>query len=149
MNLEETIKDDIKTAMKGKDMQTLDVLRLLISSVKNKGIELKRDLEDADVLAVIKSDVKKLEDALAQFIEAARKDLSEKTKQEIEILKKYLPEEMSIEALEEEVKTALEKAGISDVSQMGQAMAAAMENLKGKVDGKRVKEMVEKLLKRD
>lgn len=147
MNLQEQIKEDIKTAMKGKDMKTLDVLRLLSASIKNKAIELKQELEDADVMAVIKSDMKKLQDAAEEFTKAAREDLADKTKEEIEILKKYLPEEMSEEELEKRVKEALEKVPDLDLSKMGQAMAAAMGELKGLVDGKRVKEMVEKILK--
>lgn len=148
MNLQEQIKEDIKTAMKGKDMKTLDVLRLLSSSIKNKAIELKKELEDAEVMAVIKSDVKKLQDALEDFSKAARDDLAEKTKEEIEILKKYLPEEMTDEELEKRVKAALDKVPDLDLNKMGQAMAAAMGELKGLADGKRVKEMVEKILKK-
>ena len=147
MNLQDQIKEDIKTAMKGKDMKTLDVLRLLKASIQNKAIELKKELEDADILAVIKSDVKKLEDAAAQFAEAAREDLVEKTKEEVVILKKYLPEEMNDQELETRVKKALENVPDLDLTKMGQAMAAAMAELKGLVDGKRVKDMVEKLLK--
>lgn len=147
MNLSEQIKEDIKVAMKGKDMRTLEVLRMLSASIKNKAIDLKKELEDADVVAVIKSDVKKLDDALQQFVSAAREDLVEKTKEEIDILKKYLPEEMPDEQVEEKVRAVLEQEGITDMSDMGRAMGAAMAELKGEVDGGRVKNAVEKILK--
>ena len=109
MQLYQQIKDDLKTAMKGKDMRTLDVLRLLSSSIQKKAIEAKEDLDDAQVMAVIKSDVKKLQDALKDFTTAAREDLVETTKEEIEVLKKYLPAEMSDEDLEGKVKTVLDR----------------------------------------
>jgi uncharacterized protein len=147
MNLSEQIKDDIKVAMKGRDMQTLTILRGLSSSMKNKSIDLKKELEDAEVIAVVKSDVKKLKDALETFVSAAREDLVKKTKEEIEVLKKYLPAEMSDEDLEAKVKEVLEKEDITDAADIGKAMGAAMAELKGQADGGRVKEMVGKLLK--
>lgn len=147
MNLKDQIQEDIKTAMKGKDIKTLEVLRLLSSSIKNKAIELKRELEDSDVIAVVKSDAKKLQDALTDFSKAAREDLVEKTKEEIEILKKYLPEEMPDEELESKVREILKQEGVTDVSDMGKAMGAAMAELRGAADGTRVKQMVEKVLK--
>ncbi len=148
MTLNEKIKEDIKTAMKAKDAKTLEVLRMLASSVKNKAIDLKEELQDADVIAVIKSDVKKLEDAIVQFVQGAREDLAEKTKEEITILKKYLPEEMSDEVLKEKVEAILKKVGIEDPSKIGQAIGAVMAELKGMVDGGRVKKMVEGFFKK-
>lgn len=147
MNLSQQIKEDIKTAMKGKDTQTLDVLRMLAASMKNKAIDLKKELEDAEVLQVIKSDVKKLEDALEEFVKAAREDLAQKLREEIAILRRYLPAEMPDEELLKRVTEVLKKEGVKDVSQMGAAMGAAMAELKGLADGKRVKAAVEKILK--
>lgn len=146
MKLQDQIKEDIKQAMKGKDVETLDVLRLLKSSLQNKAIELKKELEDADVVAVIKSDVKKLQDALTQFIDAAREDLVDKTKSEIAILKKYLPAEMSDEDLEKKVREILESNEISDPSDSGRATGMVMKELAGSVDGSRVKAMIERVL---
>lgn len=147
MNLTEQIKADLITAMKARDAKTLDVLRMLSASMKNKAIEMKRELEDAEVIAVIKSDLKKLQDALVDFVSAAREDLITKSKEEIEILKKYLPPEMSEEELEAKVKAKLEALGIKDASQIGKAVGAVMGELKGLADGARVKAMIEKLLK--
>lgn len=148
MTLYEQIKEDIKVAMRGKNMQTLDILRMVASSIKNKAIDLKREIEDEDVLAVIKSDVKKLEDALSDFSKAAREDLAEKAREEIEILKKYLPAEMSDDVLEVEVKAILEKHSLNDEGQMGQAMGIVMKELQGKANGNRVRKVVEQVLKK-
>lgn len=146
MTLYEQIREDLKQAMRDKDSQTLDVLRLLTSSMKNKAIDLKKELEEADVLAAIKSDVKKLQDALKDFKAAAREDLVEKTEAEIAILKKYLPEEMSMEAVTAKVKEVLAREGITEMSDIGRAMGAAMKELQGQVDGNKVREAVQKEL---
>jgi len=147
MNLYEQMQADLKEAMKGKDMQTLDILRVVLASLKNKAIELKKELEDAEVIEVVRSDVKKLQDALEDFSKAAREDLVEKTKGEIEVLKKYLPPEMSDEELQSKVKAKVEALGATDMKDLGQAMGELMKDLKGVVDGSRVKKMLEDILK--
>lgn len=148
MTLYEQIKEDIKVAMKGKDMRTLDVLRLLSSSLKNKAIEMKKELEDAEVVSVVRSDMKKLQDALGEFEKAAREDLVEKTKEEMEVLKKYLPPEMADEDLRAKVTSKLEEMGVVDMKDFGRAMGELMNDLKGAVDGSRVKQMIEEVLKK-
>jgi uncharacterized protein len=147
MNLYEQIKDDMVKAMKAKDAETLSVLRLLFSSLKNKTIDLKKDLDDAEVLATVKSDVKKLNDAMKDFVEGAREDLVEQTKAEIEVLKKYLPPEMPDEELEAKVKEILDREGVKDMAKIGMAIGTVMKELAGAVDGNRVREKIEKLLK--
>lgn len=147
MNLYLKIKEDLKTAMKAKDMATLDVLRLLATSIQMKAIEAKEELDDAQVMAVIKSDLKKLQDALKDFVTAAREDLVLKTNEEIEVLKKYLPAEMGDGELEEKVRAVLVEKGMTAAEDMGKAMGAVMGELKGAADGNRVRAMVEKVLK--
>lgn len=148
MSLYDQLQSDLKDAMRAKDMQTLNVLRLLLSSVKNQMIELKRDLEDADVIAVIRSDVKKMQDALGDFTKGGREDLAEAARGEVEILKKYLPPEISDEDLEAAVQKVIDELEVGDVSGMGKAMGVVMKELKGNVDGNRVRAMVERLLKK-
>lgn len=146
MNLREQITEDMKTAMRGKDMATLDTVRMLLASIKNKAIDIGHDLEDADVIAVIKSDLKKLKDGLDSFVSAARDDLAAKAREEILVLEKYLPAQMSDEELEEKVRHVLGELGISDTSQVGKAMGALMQRLKDAADGNRIRAMVEKIL---
>lgn len=147
MTLAQKIQEDLKQAMRDKDPKTLGILRMVASSVKNKAIDLRKELDDADVLAVVKSDLKKMQDALVDFTKAAREDLVEQTHFEINILKKYLPPEMSEEELEAKVRAKLEDLGIKDASGIGKAVGAVMGDLKGLADGSRVKAMIEKLLK--
>lgn len=146
MNLYTKIQSDIKEAMKGKDSKTLGVLRVLFAELKNKAIDLKRDLEDEEVLAAIRSDVKKMQDALKDFEKAARQDLIDKTKEEITILKFYLPPEMDEEELRGVVKKKITELDASDMKMMGQVMGAVMADVRDRVDGNKVKEMVAELL---
>ncbi|MFA6130846.1 MAG: GatB/YqeY domain-containing protein [Patescibacteria group bacterium] len=149
MNLYQTIQEDMKNAMKGRDVATLAILRVLYASLKNKAIDLKDELDDANTIAVIKSDLKKLEDALVDFTKAAREDLVAQTKSEIAILKKYLPPEMSDEDLKIKIQALLAELGITSVADIGKAMKGAMEQLRGQVDGSRVKKMIEEMLKKE
>lgn len=148
MTLYEQIREDMKTAMKNKDSKTLDTVRMLIASIKNKMIDLGKELDDADVMAVIKSDVKKLKDGLDSFASAAREDLASAAKEEIAILQKYLPAQMTDGELEEKVKAKLAELGITDMASVGKAMGSLMADLKEYADGFRIKAMVDKLLKK-
>lgn len=146
MSLLEQISNDVKAAMKAKEPETLSTLRMLQSSMKNKKIELGKDLEEQDVISVVKKEVKALKDSVTSFVEGAREDLAEKAKAEIAILEKYLPEEMDDASLEEIVKGAIAEIGATTKAEMGKVMGAAMGKVAGAADGSRVKAMVEKLL---
>lgn len=147
MTLYDQIREDMKTAMKNKDSKTLDTVRMLVASLKNKMIDLGKELDDADVLATIKSDVKKLKDGLDSFVKAAREDLAEAAREEIAILEKYLPAQMSEEELEKKVRAKLAELGITDMASVGKAMGALMADLKEYADGSRIKAAAEKILK--
>ncbi len=147
MSLLEHITNDVKAAMKAKEAQTLSTLRMLSASLKNKRIELGKELEEGDVISVVKKEVKALEDSIVSFVQGAREDLAQKARAEVETLKKYLPEEMSDENLETIIKEALAEIGATTKAEMGKVMGAVMGNVAGLADGKRVKAMVEKQLK--
>ncbi len=147
MTLYEQIKDDMKSAMKSKDAETLDTVRMLLASLKNKAIDMQKELDDADVMAVVKSDLKKLKDGLDSFVAAAREDLAEKARKEMKVLEKYLPAQMSDEELEQKVRATLAELGITDASGIGKAMGQLMGKLKDFADGSRIKAMVDKVLK--
>lgn len=146
MNLYEKITADMKTAMKGKDVETLSVLRMLLASLKNKMIDTRKELEDADVVSTIRSDIKKIEDALESFIAGEREDLANKARAELVVLKKYLPPEMSDEDLEKAVKKVVDELEDGSASDIGKAMGRVMQELKGQVDGTRVKAMLARML---
>lgn len=146
MSLSEIITTDMKEAMKAKDNATLSTLRLLRSAIKNQEIDLQHELTDEEVLAVVKSQTKQLKDSIEAFVSGNREDLAEPTRAEVEILKKYLPAEMSDEELQGIVKKTIEELGATSKEDMGKVMGLAMKAVAGKADGNRVKQMVEKSL---
>lgn len=136
-----TARDD---AMKNRDTAVRDTLRVLCSGLKNKQIETGKELSDEEVLAVIKTQVKQLSDAMKEFTDAGRTDLAEANKSEIDILSAYLPAQMDDAALEAVVKEVVAAAG--DGANFGQVMGMAMGKVKGQADGGRVKDMVQKIM---
>lgn len=147
MTLLEQIKEDMKQAMRDKDSEALDTIRMLLSSVKNKAIDLQKEMDDAEVMTVIKSDLKKLKDGMESFVSAAREDLAEKARKEITLLERYLPQQLSDADLETKVRDLLVELGITDSSNIGKAMGQLMGRLKDMADGNRIRVMVEKILK--
>jgi len=132
--------------MKAKDSATLSTLRLLLSALKNKQIDVQHDLSDAEVQDVVKSQVKQLKDSIETFTQGGRDDMAQSAQVEVEILEKYLPEQMGDEELETIVRSAIEQSGAQSKADMGKAMGAAMQAVAGRADGSRVKEIVGTLL---
>ncbi len=146
MTLSERITSDMKVAMKAKQNATLSTLRLLRSAVKNKSIDLRRDLTDEEVLAVIKTTVKQLKDSAESFAQGDREEMAASALVEIEVLRGYLPEELSDEDLEAIIKTVIEQSGAQSKADMGRVMGEAMKAAQGRAEGNRVKDIVMKLL---
>lgn len=143
MTLFEKLTEDMKTAMKGKDVRTLEVVRMLISNVKNKAMELNREMEDADVIAVVKSDAKKVRDAMEEFARSAREDLVAKSKEEIAILERYLPPQMSHEDLVAKVKEKAAELGVAAKAQAGKIIGVLNKELGGQASGDSIKKAVD------
>ncbi|OGL64040.1 hypothetical protein A3C09_03140 [Candidatus Uhrbacteria bacterium RIFCSPHIGHO2_02_FULL_47_44] len=146
MSLLEQISSDLKDAMRAKDESTLSTLRMLKSALKNKEIDLIRPLTEVEVLDVIKSQAKQLKEAIDQFEAGGRSDLAEGNKVELEVLKKYMPAELSDADLEVVVKEAVTQSGAASKADMGKAMGFVMKAVAGRADGTRVKAFVEKML---
>jgi uncharacterized protein len=146
MSTIEKINADFTLAMKEKREAELSTLRMLRSALKNKQIELIRELKEEDVLAVIRTQIKQIKDALMSFESAARADLIDKSKAELVALERYLPAEMSDEDLEKTIRAVLVEIGISSKADAGKAMGAVMKAVAGRAGGNRVKEALEKLL---
>ncbi|MBU1179969.1 GatB/YqeY domain-containing protein [Patescibacteria group bacterium] len=140
MQLLETIQSDIIQAMKARDEKKLKALRMLSAAIKNEEIEKRpQELEEADILNVIRREVKKLNDAILQFKEGGREDLVKEYEEEAEILKQYTPKEMP----EEEVrKVVQEKVSASEDKNFGNIMKGVMAELKGQADGGTVSRIV-------
>lgn len=143
MSTFQQIEQDFKDAMKQKDELRLSVLRLVRSELKNKQIELGKELDEKDVQAVLKRMIKQYQDALSDFSNAGRRDLVEKQQAEIDIVSGYLPEALPKEEIEKIVKAALDKSGETD---FGKAMGIAMKAVDGRADGGDVREIVQRLI---
>lgn len=133
------ISDDIKTAMRAKDSTALNALRALKSALTNAAIEkggLGTVLDEPEVLAVIRKQIKQRQDSIAQFEKADRPELAETEKAEIAILSKYMPAPLSPEEIETIVKQAVSDTGATGKSDMGKAMKRAQELSEGRADGK-------------
>ncbi|PIR70545.1 MAG: glutamyl-tRNA amidotransferase [Candidatus Niyogibacteria bacterium CG10_big_fil_rev_8_21_14_0_10_42_19] len=139
--LKEKIESDIKDAMRAKDSLRLSVLRMLMSAVKNKEIDLRKKedgLADEEVLEVMRYEVKKRKDSIEEFKKGERLDLAEKEAKELEILTAYLPPEISDQEISRIVEEGLRESGASGSEDFGKAMKVIMPVLKGKASGDRI-----------
>ena len=146
MSLKERINNDLKAAMKAKDTQKRDALRLLNSAFKQIEVDERKELSDEDVVKIIQKQVKQRNDSIEQYKEAGRDDLVEKERMEIEYYKVYLPAQLGDEELEVELRKIIEEVGASSMKDMGKVMQAATQALAGKAEGKRISAAVKKLL---
>jgi len=146
--LKETISNDLKKALKEKNELVLLVLRGVASEIHNKEIEKKREkLTEEEILGVLMSEAKKRKDAIVEFKKGAREDLAKKEEEELEILKRYLPEQMGEDQVREEAKKVIKEIGAVGPQDTGKVMGALMPKLKGKTDGNVVSKIVSELLK--
>ncbi len=142
----EKIEMDLKNALKSKDQLRVSTLRLLKSAIGYLAIEKKDDLKDDDVISVIKKQVKQRKDSIEGFKKGNREDLAQKEHSELEILKVYLPEEITPEALSAIIDEAINETGASRPKDMGMVMKAVMAKTKGSADGKAVSSIVNEKL---
>lgn len=146
MNLSERLTDDMKQAMKSQDKFKLTTIRMMRASVKNMEIELKRPLEDNEVLDILSREIKIRKDSLQEFKKAGRDDLVTGLAAEIEIISQYLPEQLTEEEIQEIVRQTIHELGASSKADMGKVMSALMPKTKGRADGKLVNQAVQQFL---
>jgi len=140
--LKEKIEQNLVEAMKNHDEATVSVLRMLKSAIHNLEISSKKELQDADVVGVIQGQIKSRKDSIELYKKGNRPELAEKEQKEIDILSKYLPEQMGDDAVREIVKKAIVETGASSIQDMGKVMGKIMPEVKGKADGSMVSEIV-------
>ena len=142
MSLKETLNNDIKSAMKTKDKETLAVLRMIKTAVQAAEIDKKEELNAEEELTILAREAKQRRESLAEFVKAGRDELVSKTEAEIEIVERYLPKQLSVEEVKEVIATVAEKIGATTQKEFGKLMGAVMQELKGKADGNVIKEQV-------
>ncbi len=142
MTLKERIQEDVKSAMRAKDAARLSTLRLLLAALKQKEVDERLELADADVLGVIEKMLKQRRESIAQYEKAARQDLADQEKFEIGVLGAYLPQQMSEAEIAQAVAAAAGEAGAVGVKDMGKVMALLKPRLAGRADMGRVSALV-------
>lgn len=148
-DLASQIPEDIKNAMRAKDAVTLNVLRALKTAMTNASIEkghLSATLDDAEISALIRKQVKQRQDSFKQFSDAGRDELAANEKVEIEVLEKYLPKALSEAEIAAIIEAAVAETGASSKADMGKVMKAAQEKAAGRADGKTLSQLVAKRL---
>jgi uncharacterized protein YqeY len=146
MNLNERLNDDMKQLMKSGDKFALSVVRMIRSTVKNAEIDTRKTLSDEEVLDIMTREIKQRRDALQEFEKAGRDDLADQAKAEIEVIQRYMPQELTEQELLSIVEETVNEVGASSKSDMGKVMSALMPKVKGRADGKKVNEAVQRFL---
>lgn len=146
MNIIESINSDLVTAMKSGEKDRVTAIRSLKSAIKYQEIDKGDDLSNDDVIAVLSSVAKKHRDSIEQYEKAGRDDLVSEEKSQLEIVLAYLPKQLGPDEIEKEVDGVISEVGATGPSDIGMVMKGVMPKLKGRADGKLVKEIVIKRL---
>jgi uncharacterized protein len=142
MPLKDQITEDMKTAMRAKDSARLSTVRLLLAAMKQKEVDERVVLTDADVLAIIDKMVKQRRESIAQFEKAARNDLADAEKAEIGVLSAYLPQQLSEAEVGEAIAAAIKESGAAGAKDMGKVMGLLKPRLAGRTDMGKVSSLV-------
>lgn len=145
-DLRTRINEDVKTAMKAKDKPRLNVLRLITAALKQKEVDERIELDDAQVLAVLEKMVKQRKDSIEQYQKAGRDELAEQEAFEIGIIQEYLPEQLSEAEIEALVDEALAATGARSMQDMGKVMGQLKPRLAGRADMGQVSQLIKKRL---
>jgi uncharacterized protein YqeY len=132
----------MKTAMRAKDSARLSTVRLLLAAMKQKEVDERVELSDADVVAILEKMIKQRRESIAQFEKAARQDLADKEKAEIQVLSGYLPQQLSDAEIQKEINSVIAETGASGAKDMGKVMAALKGRLAGRADMGKVSGLV-------
>ncbi len=144
--MKEKLLEELKIAMREKDELRKNTITMLRAAILQIEKDEQKVLNDDEIQVVVSKEVKKRKESIEEFKKAERNDLAEEVEKEIEILSKYLPEQLSDEEVEKIVKEAIEKTGATEVKDMGKVMQEVRPKTQGKADGKFVSDLVRKLL---
>ena len=142
MSLKTRISEDVKTAMRAGDAKRRDALRLLLAALKQREVDERKELADADVIAVVEKMIKQRRDSIAQFEQGGRQDLADVEKFEVGVLQAYMPQAMSDAEVESAVAAAIQESGAKSAADMGKVMAALKPRVAGRADMGKVSGLV-------
>jgi uncharacterized protein len=145
-SLTEQIRADLTSAMKAQEKERLSTLRMLQSALKNEQINVGHELSDDEAMTVIRKAVKQRLDSIEQYTSGNRPELAEKERSELEMLRAYLPPELSEAELESGLREIIASTGAASRKDLGKVMKEATARFKGRADGKKIQEIVSRLL---
>lgn len=146
MSLVEKLKNDMIDAMKKKDKERLTVIRMVKAALDKERIDKKVEINDALLIDVVNKQVKLRKDSIEEFKKASRVDLMEKTEQELDVLKNYLPEPLSKEEVENIIEEEIKNVDAESMKDMGNVMRQVTPRVKGKFDMKEISEIIKRKL---
>ena len=146
MSLKENLLSDVKGALKAKESLKLNTIRGLISEIKNREIDLRRELGGDEIISIISTQIKKRKEAAALFKKGGRNDLFEQESQEMVILQEYLPEQVSEDELRRRVQEVITELGIAEMKDLGRVMKVIIPEFKGRADNGQIKNLVAECL---
>lgn len=146
MSLKENLLSDIKGALKAKESLKLNTIRGLISEIKNREIDLRRELGGDEIISIISTQIKKRKEAASLFKKGGRNDLFEQESQEMVILQEYLPEQVSEDELRRRVQEVITELGIAEMKDLGRVMKVIIPEFKGRADNGQIKNLVAECL---
>ncbi len=145
-SLRNRLLTDMKSAMKAKDMSALGALKLAYAECRNREIELKTELNDAQMTSVLKKQIKQYEESLEQYEKAGRTEQAQEQKTRLNLIKSYLPKALSEEELKAIITTAVEELKPAGLKDMGRVIKSAQVRAKGMADGRRLAQLVKERL---
>lgn len=148
MALKAKVEADFKEALKARDLVRVDCLRLIKAGIKNKEIEVQKELDDGGILGVLSTLAKQRKESIEQFRQGGREDLVKKETRELGLIEAYMPQPLTEKELEFLTRAAIQEVGAAGPQDMGKVMKTLMPKVTGRADGKKVSEIVIGLLKK-
>ncbi|WP_164469466.1 GatB/YqeY domain-containing protein [Aliarcobacter cryaerophilus] len=146
MSLKEKLNEDLKQAMRDKEVVKRDSIRAINTMIKQIEVDERRVLDDDEVIKLVQRGIKQREEAISQYRAASRDDLVQKEQEQVDVFMLYLPKQLSDVELENGMKEIISEVGATSLKDMGKVMGVASKKFAGVADGKRINEMVKKLL---
>ncbi len=146
MTLKQQLKDDVKTAMREKNVVKRDTVRAINTMIKQIEVDERKELTDEEIIKLIQKGIKQREESIVQYTEAGRDDLAAKEKEQADIFKEYLPKQLTDDELEAQLKDLIIEIKAETMKDIGKVMGQASKKFAGIADGKRINETAKKLL---
>ena len=145
-DLKQRLQNDIKEAMKAQDKSRLTTLRLITAAIKQREVDERISLDDSQVIATLDKMAKQRRESIEQFQIGQRLDLVEKEQAELDLIKSYLPQQLSEEEIQQIIKQAIAQLGVKDIKDMGKLMAEIKPKLQGRADMSKISQLIKQQL---